>query len=52
VSLFFIGMGHPITPHDVRVAHEAELKIIIFSIDTPLDTTTKIDNKKEVSVNA
>jgi len=34
-----------------NMVDEAELRTLIFSIDTPLDTTTKIDNKKEVSAN-
>jgi len=104
-ELVFHQDGRPITPHDVRVAHEAvcreagisefvvhdfrhtainnwrkdghdyfkimavsghktisvfkryhmvdeaELRTLIFSIDTPVDTTTKTDNKKEVSAN-
>ncbi len=102
-ELVFHRDGKPITPHDVRVAHEAvckeagisgfvyhdfrhtainnwrkeghdyfkimavsghktisvfkrynmvdeaELKTLIFQIDTSVDTTTKIENKKEVS---
>ncbi|MGD0919715.1 MAG: tyrosine-type recombinase/integrase, partial [Thermodesulfobacteriota bacterium] len=104
-ELVFHRDGQPITPHDVRVAHEAvckeagisgfvyhdfrhtainnwrkeghdyfkimavsghktisvfkrynmvdeaELKTLIFQIDTYADTTTKIENKKEVSTN-
>jgi integrase len=105
-ELVFHQDGKPITPHDVRVAHElackeagiegfvfhdfrhtcinnwrkeghdyfkimavsghktisvfkrynmvdeAELKTLIFQIDTSVDTTIKVENKKEVSINA
>jgi integrase len=50
-ELVFHRDGQPTTPHDVRVAHEAELKTLILSIDTPVDTTAKTENKKEVSAN-
>jgi integrase len=50
-ELVFHRDGQPITPHDVRVAHEAELKTLICFIDTPVDTTAKTENKKEVSAN-
>jgi len=34
-----------------NMVDEAELKTLIFQIDTSVDTTTKIENKKEVSTN-
>jgi hypothetical protein len=34
-----------------NMVDEAELKTLFFSIDTSLDTTTKTENKKEVSAN-
>ena len=35
----------------IFMVDEAELKTLIFQIDTSVDTTTKIENKKEVSTN-
>ena len=34
-----------------NMVDEAELKTLIFPIDTSVDTTTKAENKKEVSTN-